>query len=98
MVVGLQLLQVHGLRRILVSHQVVVALRHELDAWLLLGSMKVVSEATDLLRHSLRMLVVHRHAVLLHPMELRRLHSILVIIFKLLLINIPLISCKWIEF
>lgn len=55
----LHLLQVHGLRRILVSHQVGVALRHKLDSWLLLGRMKVIREATNLLRHSLRLLVMH---------------------------------------
>lgn len=98
MLARLHLLHVHGLRRVLESHQVVVALRHKLDAWLLLSSMEVISEATNLLRHSLRLLVMHRHAVLLHPMELWRLHSVLVIILKLLLINIALISRKWIEF
>ena len=63
--------------------------------------MKVVIEATNLLRHSLWLLLMHCHWVQLHSLELWGLHSvglIIIIIFKLLLIYVRLFLCKSIKF
>lgn len=71
---------------------------HELDSWLGLGSMEAIVEGTDLLRDSLWLLLVHRNWwVQLHSLELWSVHSvglIIIIIFKLLLIDVGLFLCK----